>query len=353
MATIKDVAKYAKVSLGTVSRVINGATNIDPLLYERTQDAIKITGYQPNAMAQRLARKKSFDSSRIETHTIGILFYKMSALWLEQPLVLNYLNGIQKIAKEYKYHSLIETVPHEPQGIPSCVEEGRVDGLLLKAPHLDQNFISEISRYCPVVGMNIYMPHLSIPQVVIDNHGAAICVVERLLQMGHRRIAFINSDPGHSMFVARSHGFMTALRQHNLYDPALVIERETSPDQIIDPQSVFPNMDSAVETLMNLNPRPTAVLVSNDWGAAGIYQSLKKRGIKIGQEMSVVGFDDDQPLCNILEPSLSTVAFPFSRVAEIAAKILLEMLQRGKHYKEPLIRLVQGEFKQRDSVSSV
>jgi LacI family transcriptional regulator len=254
------------------------------------------------------------------------------------------------------YHSMVETIPQQfgPE-LPRCVTEGKVDGLLLRARHYQPKFVEELNRYCPVVLLNNYNPSLPVTQVVSDDRGAAICVVDNLVRLGHRRIAFVNVQPDHGSFIARSHGYVEAMKLHRLYDPSLLVEMDLFGPEFNYDLQPMPSTEPVVKAIMKMVSRPTAVIFANDWAASECYKPLKSYGLKIGQDISVAGFDNSLPICELLDPPLASFGVPFRKIAELAASLLIDQIEGGPESMKqgPRIQMLSGEMILRDSVCTV
>jgi LacI family transcriptional regulator len=354
--TIREVAQCAGVSVGTVSRVINGARNVDPEILRRTLEAIKAKKYSPRTVTQILGQNVIKTKEGLRTGNIGALFYDMAAKWRESQIYLEYLGGIETACASRGYHSMVETIPqHFGPELPRCVMEGKVDGLLLRARQYHPEFVEELNRYCPVVLLNNYNPSLPVTQVVSDDRGAAICVVESLIKLGHKRIAFVNMQPDHVSFLARSNGYVEAMKIHGLFDSSLLVEMNLfGPEFNFDVQPM-PSVEPIAEAIVKLVPRPTAVIFANDWAASECYKPLKKRGLRIGRDISVVGFDNALPLCELLDPPLASFSVPFRKIAELATSILIEKIEGDSKQdaKMPRIQMLSGELKHRESVCAI
>jgi LacI family transcriptional regulator len=351
--TIREIARHAGVSVGTVSRVVNGARNVAPEIHRRTLEAIRAKGYFPRTVSQVLGQNAIKGKRGLRTGNIGALFFDLSPRWRESQIHLEYLGGIDGVCKERGYHFMVETIPrHFGPNLPRCVVEGKVDGLLLRAREYRPEFIEELDRHCPVVLLNHYDPSLPVTQVVSDDRGAAMCVVNDLVKLGHRRIAFVNVRPDHPVFMIRGHGYVEAMKLRGLYAPSLLVERN-----IFEPGFDFdvhpmPSMAPIVELILQIQPRPSAVIFADDWAAGECYKPLKRHGLTIGKDISIVGFDGLLPLCEILDPPLASFIVPFRRLAETATALLVEKIEGGPEDpgRIPRVQMLRGELKVRESV---
>lgn len=363
-ATIRDIARRAGVSIGTVSRVINGVTNIQPEIYERTLREIKACNYKPRggwavASAADGARtsRKGMRKSRARTGNIGVLFYDISQKWRQSKIYLDYITGVEGECAARDYHPVIEfMMSSQSLQQPRFLTEGKVDGVLIKANAVEPILVEKLSATCPVVFMDTYFPTLSYPQVAVNDHAAGVSTVEYLAGLGHKRIAFVNVQPSHHRFLARSRGYVEAMHLRGLFEPALLIEQDLfgpNFDAVKDP---MPSLDPTVQRILDLDPRPTAVIFANDWAAHSSYECFHRRGVVVGRDISITGFDNMLPLCDLLSPPLTSYALPFKEAAEGATRELLERIDDHSPASQaavPKVQLMMGRIVPRASVRPI
>lgn len=342
--TITDVARSAGVSVGTVSRVLNGASNIAPENLKKVRDAMAELGYQKHHSAGLLAARKSGATSR--TGNIGMVYAEAGPSWKNHPLVAAYTLGVEQACQEKGYHSLIEHSVDDT-ALPRCVRERKVDGLLVRCTRAIPEFLKGAPLGVPVVFVGLNDPAAHFPQVTPDNQGAGWIMADQLWERGHRRIAFLCDDARHPMFIARLHGYESYLRQRQAFAPELVVMRDRR--QLggrVNPESAPPDMEGLLAPLLDLpaDRRPTAILTANDWMARGLYSALAARGLSIPADMSVAGFDNMELLCEAMTPPLSSFDLGFSAVARAAAMKLFDMIANPTERLDPAVHLVRGRF---------
>lgn len=361
-STIRDIARTAGVSIGTVSRVINGVDNVQPEIYERTLRAIKACNYRPRGGgaipvggAQKSSSKGGGRKHRDRTGNIGMLFYDVSQKWRQSKIYLDYITGIEGACASMDYHPIVEfMLSNQELYPPRCLTEGKVDGLLIKANHIEPILVEKLVASCPVVFMDSYFPSLPYSQVAVNDHGAGVAAVEYLAGIGHVRIAFVNAQPSHRRFLARSRGYVEAMHLRGLYDPALTIEQDLFGPQYDAVKDAMPSLEPIIDRLVRLQSRPTAVIFANDWAAHASYECFEKRSIKIGRDISVMGFDNSLPLCDVLTPPLASFALPFKEAAEAATRELLMRINDPKSAAAvPRVQLIMGQVVPRDSVRPI
>jgi LacI family transcriptional regulator len=350
--TVNDVARTAGVSVGTVSRVLNGAANIAPENLEKVQRAMSELGYQKHHSAGLLASRKNGVGAR--TGNIGMVYTEVSQSWENHPLVAAYALGVERAAEEKGFHSLIELSSDGTQ-LPRCVREGKIDGLLIKATRSVPQFIAQLPKDFPVVIVGRSEPALDIAQVAVDNQGAGWLMTEYCWGHGHRKIAFLCSDARHPMFIGRLQGYEAFMREQGAFDAGLVCLHEKPAVTLNEPERIPPDFRDAVKRLMDLPvaERPTAIIAANDWMARGIYTVFAEMGLKVGRDISVAGFDNMSFLCEALFPQLTSFDVDLGAVAYSATQLLLGMISGAQQNRSTVLQLVRGRLIERVSVSRI
>ena len=346
--TVRDVARQAGVSAATVSRVINGVTTVDPEMYVRTMKAIEDQHYMPPTPAWFRADEPGVRGSRRRTGNIGAIFFDFPQPFHGRQFYVDYSRGMETACAARGYHPVVETISADSGSqLPRCVAEGKVDGILLSLVHCVPAFAGELSRLFPVVLLNAYVPTLAVDQVLADDCGAGVRVVEYLIELGHRRIAFVSRSKTHPWFIPRRRGYVEAMTSHGLFDPSLLIEMTVT--DWSDP------LDPFADAIVAIEPRATAVIFSDDHLASMCYRLLKDRGLRIGSDISVISFNNDLGRCESLDPPMASFAVPFGEVAELAAAVLIGRIEGGQRTEDQMqrVQLLPGEIVHRPSVSKL
>ncbi len=343
---IKDVARLAGVSVGTVSRVINGSDTVAGKRVDAVRKAMSELGYQKNSAAQLLAGKRG--NSRLRTGNIGLWMSEMADEWITNPVYINYLSGIESVCAARGYHVLIEH--GGSTGYPRCVHEGKVDGLIVKAVNRIPEVLTELNAQLPLIGLSMFERELPLAQVATDNQLAGEEVCRYLWMRGHRRIGFVSTNDRHRMFFSRRTGYEYYMRQLGAYDSALVYAGKA--DGPACPEENFPDLHAAVDKLFSCPNPPTAVIAANDWMAAGLYEALTDRNLRIPDDVSVIAFDH---LTNLfLRPRLTSYAVPMYEMGRTAAEWVLDMIDAGIRHESsgPEFRMVSGRIFEHASVGA-
>jgi len=312
--TSRDVAEHAGVSRTTVSLVLNNVqgVQISPETRSRVIEAAQELGYVPNAAAQALA------SSRAQI--IGLILTRNPHHISSDAFLNQILDGLITAAHEHSIRLLIDIVEvhHQKKAYLELVRAKRIDGLILSGPRFDDEALLYLQQdHFPTVLMG-QLPDTDFYSVDIDNFAAAQQAVEHLVKLGHKRIACItNAPPSYTAAADRLDGYRERLKYYRIpYDEALVRYGD------FNPESGYQQM----KELLSIDEPPTAVFVASDVVAIGAKAAIVEQGLKIPQDIALVGFDDI-PLARYLDPPLTTVRLPASQLATRASKMLIQIIQ--------------------------
>lgn len=312
-ARIFEVARSAGVSIATVSRVANGTAHVRPRTEARVRAAMERLGYRPHLLARGLAARRS--------HTIGLLITDIL-----DPYFAEIVRGAQESAESAGYVVLLGDASVHTAAEDLLVRrllERRVDGLIVASSRTTDDYARQLrSEDVPAVCIN--GPLGQFPHAVqIDQRAGAHLALDHLAGLGHRRIAHLTGPTGVPTRAERLAAFRYALRDLGLtYDPALVITGITS----------IAESSEATSRLLAMPDPPTAIFAYNDRWAIGAYQAIRAVGLRIGADVSVVGFDDIV-MTEWVEPPLTTVSQPRIEMGRIAVELLLAVLA-GKPARE-------------------
>lgn len=314
-ATIRDVAKAAGVSVATVSYVLNnGPRAVRETTRAQVLEAVERLGYHPNALARGLAGHR--------VNTIGILFGRIEPEIVTNPYVTAVLQGVFAQSAELGYNVTLFTQRWESAGISSLsLKDGRCDGLLLVAPTRDTDVIPGVAALgMPAIAVSAAVePGYGLPYVDVDNRRGAQLAVEHLLSLGHRRIAHLAGDYSQPSAEERQQGFSTAMMEAGLAVPLeFVIECGYGRGHGI----------AATRRLLSGPNPPTAIFAANDTLALDVLKVARELGIRVPDQLSLVGFDDIQSAA-LVTPPLTTVRQPMAEIGAWATR-LLDQLIDGK-----------------------
>jgi LacI family transcriptional regulator len=311
MATIKEVAEQAGVSVATVSRVVNQSGYVSVDLQERVREAMRQLNYKPSALARSLRRQ--------ETQTIGVLIPQ-----LDQPFFSALAFAVEKTLFASDYRALVcssEENRNKEDAYTDMLLRQRVDGVVF-APtgYSSENVHRLLDGGVPVVLVDRDLPNVKVNRVLTTNRDGAASGALHLVELGHSRIAVIGG-PVHSE--AMNHRLEGATRAFAEAGVAL------DPDLIV--VGALPQFEmgyTAALRLLNTAPasRPTAVFALTDVMAVGVMHAAAELGLSIPRDLSVIGFDDI-PAAKYIIPELTTVAQPIYQMGEAAAQTLIRHIQ--------------------------
>ena len=309
-AVLKDVAERAGVSLTAVSLVLNGkaGTNIAKETQARILAAAEELGYRPNAMARGLRSGRSA--------TIGFISDEIATT----PFAGAMIQGAQEAAWEAGRLLLLINTGHdraiEATGL-ELLQERHVEGIIYATMYHQVIEPPAILREGPAVLLDARAPNGSLPSVVPDEFGAARKATLELIRAGHRRIAFLQDHEPIAAVPERESGYRSALQEHGLSTPPELIARGAA---------TAAGGWQATLQLLELPDSPTAVFCFNDQMAMGAYRAAAERGLRIPQDISIVGFDDQELIAPWLAPGLTTMALPHFEMGCWAVKHLLALV---------------------------
>ncbi len=305
--TIYDVAKQAGVGVGTVSRVLNQNPRVRPETRQRVLDVIAQLNFRPSPIAQRLSLRK--------TLAIGVV-----AVFFTRPSVVERLRGIEAVVAASEYDLIVhnvETPTRRDAIFHDVVASHRVDGLIVisLAPS-DEDVGRWAGAGVPVVLVDTSHPALH--RVVIDDVAGGYLATQHLIELGHRRIAFVG-DPIHTAFNftssrLRLQGLRQALADHGV---------EFRPDYLQAGEHGQETARILTHALLTLDEPPTAVFAASDTQAFGVLRAARERGVRVPEDLSVIGFDDVE-MAEYL--NLTTVHQPLFDSGQHGINLLLQSM---------------------------
>jgi LacI family transcriptional regulator len=309
--TINDIARLAQVSKKTVSRVINES----PFVHEETRIRIaaimKQVGYTPDPQARALAFRRSF--------LIGLIYDNPNA-----PYVINVQEGtlgaLRRMGYELVVHPCNRNAEEFLPDIRQLVSRLKLDGVILLPPVSENAALADLLKEIECPYMRVISAPLDEPRnlVLSQDRQSAGEVADHLVQLGHTRIAMIAGPASYRSSHERLTGFADSLAKRGMTLP---------PEYIAEGAYTFESGVACAEQLLARNPRPTAIFAGNDETAAGVYRTAYLRGLRIPDDLTVIGFDDS-PLASRLCPSLTTMRQPIREMGRMAAENLIAKIAR-------------------------
>ena len=304
-STLSDVAKLAKVSIKTASRVVRQEPNVSPKTKAAVQDAITTLKYRSSVAPRAAVGSKSY--------VLALIFDNPNTGY-----IVELLRGALDQARKDGYHLIVEPVnlasPNVAEDITNLLVQSNLDGMILPPPLCDDPSILQalessgkpFARISPSISK-----HLGL-RVEISDHDAAKQMTVKLIQLGHTSIGFVTGRKGTATTRRRLDGFLSAMKDANL----------TVPDNfILEGNYEYRSGLDAGELLLQEAQRPTAIFASNDEMAAGVIAAAHKSGISVPEELSIAGFDDSV-IATVVWPQLTTVRQPIQEMAAAAVNMV-------------------------------
>jgi len=305
-ATIYDVSRLAGVSTATVSRTFSNPGQVRDATRRKVFEAAEILHYSPNAIARAMVRQR--------TDKIAFLICKKDATILDE-FYARICESIMRRTIQSDRQLVISTAADWAQAAGTAQNQ-QVEGVMLGGS-AQADMVSEFqSKHIAVVLVNNRMPGFDLPCVLSDEYGGVRLAVEHLLQRGHRSIAMIAGRFSPYIVGERYNAFLQIMEESGL---------KTGTPQVA---MCDPAVESAAQTAMDLlsrKDRPTAILGANDVVAAGVLKAAQRLGLKVPEDLAVVGFDDST-ICGVVEPELTSVHIDCRRIGEVGVDHLHALL---------------------------
>ncbi len=345
MATIKDVAEHAKVSVATVSRVLNNSGTVSPDTTRKVMLAVRDLNYAPNPAARNLRKN--------ESRSILIFIPKLT-----NPYYYSILDGISNASHSLDYSAFILSLEHNPQQediILHSIQNKRADGIIFLFCDQDDLWLNKYVGEFPMVFCSEYIESINAPFIGIDNFKAAYDAVAHLVSLGHRKIGMITSQNDYISTRLRYKGYCQVFNDYEL---------SFRRDYIAYGSKDY-SFDSGVEAakqLLTLPDPPTAVFCVSDRLALGAISAAKQLGISVPDDFSVWGFDNIE-YANMFSPRLSTVAQPCYEIGYTAVETLDRLINSPDKVPEknrdtnsssvnPLSRILDYRLILRESIAA-
>ncbi len=325
--TIYDIAEKLSLSSATVSRGLQDNPAISKKTRKRIQDAAKELGYRHNNFASSLRKQK--------TNIIGVIVHELNSNFITSVLA-----GIEKITTEAGYDLIIahssESYNKEKANALNLFHK-RVDGLIASLA-FDTTSLDHFQPYeergIPVIFFDRVEENSTSTKVIIDNHKSGYQATQHLIDQGCKRIILVTANLNRNVYAQRHKGYADALQDNKIpYNKKYVLIKDLS-EQC--------GIEAALE-ILKMSPRPDGVFITNDFSAAVCMQTLKEHGLRVPEDIAIVGFNNDA-VCKIVSPQLTTINYPGIDVGEIAARNLINHLKGVSDIKNTNTIVVRSEL---------
>lgn len=315
--TIADIAAEAGVSVPTVSRVLNGRSDVAPGTRQRVEQLLRDHGYQRRGVRpHRRAR------------LIDLVFNDLDSPW-----AVEIIRGVEDAAHAAGVGTVVTAIHRRASAAREWLENLSArasDGAILVTGDLDPELHAELRNLqVPAVVVDpAGVRDLDVPTIGVTNWAGGLSATEHLTALGHRRIAFVAGTPALLSARARLDGYRAGLDRAGLpFDPELVVAGDFD----------YASGARAADLLLSASDPPTAVFAANDQMALGVYEGARRKGVRVPDDVSVVGFDD-LPQARWSSPPLTTVHQPLAEMGMMAARTVLRMVD-GEAIESPRVEL--------------
>ena len=330
--TLKQIAEEAGVSIATVSRVLRDEAQVSEETEERVREAARRLRYRPNLLVRGIQTGK--------TQTIGVLLY------MSEEFYLHILRGIQDELSIVDHVPIVLSAGRNPDQIgPSELEQihqlldRRVDGVIL-TPFKDavsDDYLQAVrDQKLPLVAVTRQLPHTHADYAGTDDESGGRLVAEHLLSLGHLRVAHIGGSQQTTSAQERRAGFEAVVKQHGT-------------DYIFLEDPSYREAHQQARELLTMTPRPTAIFCANDLQAESVYAVAQELGLRIPEDLSVVGYSDSWTARWMTPPLTSVNQNPY-QIGRTAARLILDR-SRGKVSGEPIKEFLPAELVIRGSTA--
>ena len=332
-STLSDIAKLAKVSIKTASRVVRQESNVSPKTRTAVEAAMKALKYRPSVAPRATVGSRSY--------VLALIFDNPNTSY-----IVELLRGALEQARKDGYHLLVEPVnlasANVAEDITNLLIQSNLDGMILPPPLCDDPAILQalvssgkpFARISPSISKEIGL------RVEISDYAAAREMTMKLIELGHTSIGFVTGRQGTATTRRRLDGFLSAMKDANL----------TVPDNfILEGTYEYRSGLEAGESLLKLAQRPTAIFASNDEMAAGLIAAAHKSGLSVPEELSIAGFDDSV-IATVVWPQLTTVRQPIKEMAAAAVNMVTKQC-RGQTKDDATARKLPIELIMRESTA--
>jgi DNA-binding LacI/PurR family transcriptional regulator len=310
---IRDIANLAGVSTATVSHVINSTRFVSEEVKQKVLEVIEHNGYTPNAHARNLASRQN--------RTFGLILSDLS-----NPFFPDLVKSIQECAITEGYDVMMANTNYDQQRTLVSVRrmlEQRVCGVAVMTSEMDASLIGRMAkREVAMVFLDVGKIGPYVSNIAVNYEKGIRAGVEHLLELGHRRIAYISGPQALKSAQRRRLAFTKAMKKYesSLHTQPSIYEGDFKPM----------GGQQAVTEILRQKPRPTAILAANDLMAMGALRELRKEGLRVPEDISVIGFDDIV-FAALTDPQLTTIALPREEIGRAAVEALLNTIKAPNH----------------------
>jgi LacI family transcriptional regulator len=333
LITIKDVAEKAGVSVATVSRVINNEKYVNEDLRRYVLKIVNDMGYQPDGIARGLRTKS--------TNVISLVIPDIN-----NPFYPEVARGVQSVADEYEYVVILcntDRVVQREQKFVNILNQQRVEGIIINpsgSTRREMNILARLNIPVVLISSQNILPNFDI--VMVDNIQGVRLAIDHFYELGHRRIGLVGGSREVSSGEQRYQGYIQSIARHGI-----PVEEELITEGKFDHNGGY----ECMKRLLKLKNRPTAVFAANDIMAIGAVSAIYETGLKIPDDISIIGFDDIA-YSRMMYPKLTTVSQPKFEMGAIATQMLFERVT-GQEIPNPRRKILDHSLVIRDTTQRI
>jgi len=318
--SLKDLANELRVSISTVSRALKNHPDISHDLTRKIQEVARLRNYAPNPLAMGLLKQ--------QTKMIGVIVPDIVTHFYA-----SIISGIESVAKEKGYYIVIsssnESFAKESESVENLLRT-RVEGLIVclsQETSQFNHFKRVINDETPLIFFDRVCEHLNVPTVTVDGREAVISIIRHFYENGCRRIAYISGPEHLNISKNRKEGYLAGLQQYGLpFRSQLLIECKLNPE----------DASIAARKLLNLKIKPDAIFGINDTIAFAAMKEIKKHGLKIPEDIALIGFTDEFH-STVVEPALTSVTHPTFQMGQEAARLFFKWVENGGPFSQNVV----------------
>lgn len=330
---IHTIARAANVSIATVSRTINNVPTVNPKIAKRVWEVIDELDYVPNTQARSLVSGRS--------RIFGLIVSEIT-----NPFFPELIQGFEEIAVEHGYEILVSSTSHDPKRMSHCIRrmlERKVEGVAVMTFGIEEPLLDQMAkRKVPLVFIDLGPQRPGISLLKVDYHHGICQGVEHLTALGHRDIAFISGPAKLHSAQSRLSAFTSSMKESGITpDPAWIVEGDHTMEGGI----------ACMQRLLAARKTPTAVMCSNDMTAIGVLHQLYRAGMRVPDDLSVIGFDDIH-IAEVTIPPLTTVQMSRFELARAAVTALRAHVEDSDDSRPKREYKIQTDLVVRESTGS-
>ncbi|HTI36880.1 MAG TPA: LacI family DNA-binding transcriptional regulator [Vicinamibacterales bacterium] len=309
---IGAIARRARVSTATVSRTLNQNGVVRPETARRVWRAAAALNYFPNSHARALVSGRS--------RLVGLIVSDIT-----NPFFPELVRQFESLTLQRQYDLILTSTDYQTERMSTCLRrmlERKVDGVALMTSEMDEGLIDELSRRgVPLVFMDVGQVGARMSHVVMEYADGIRQAVDHVVDLGHRRVGFISGPLDLHSARSRRNAFVERLRHHSIAVDTQFVREGTHTAE---------GGQQAMDALLRGRRRPTAVICSNDWTAIGALHAIDAAGLRVPEDLSLVGFDDT-PIASYTRPPLTTVRMSAADIGTTACQALFDLIDHEDH----------------------